>query len=130
MLLRELSLGDGDEAGQPRFRREQVVEARVGAVVGDVVTDRQQVTIAVVEEVVLQIAQLATTDRKLPELGQPRRSALRSEAEGVTQLVQPGAAIRGRGRQTHLRDQRAVNRGPERLLEARRVGQSGYLIQT
>ena len=49
-----VALGDGDEAGQPRLGREQIVErvihARRGGAVGEAIADRKQVAFAVVEE--------------------------------------------------------------------------------
>ena len=41
MLLRQLILGDQDEAGQPCLRGEQIVKRRIAAAFSDVVADRQ-----------------------------------------------------------------------------------------
>jgi hypothetical protein len=38
---RDIALGDGEQAGEPRFRSEQVVATGVEAVVGEGITDRQ-----------------------------------------------------------------------------------------
>ena len=70
MLLRELALRDGDETRQSRLGREQVVVARVEAVVAQVVADRQQPAIGVVEKVVVEVRQLAAACRELVQLGE------------------------------------------------------------
>ncbi len=54
VVLRHVALGDGDEAGEPRFRRQQIVERAVGAArtvgVGEPVADREDAPAAIVEE--------------------------------------------------------------------------------
>src|SRR3546814_19497556 len=54
-VLRQLAPGDADEAAQPRLGRQQVVVARVCALLVDVVADRQQVAAAVGAEVQLHL---------------------------------------------------------------------------
>ncbi len=53
VLLRHMPHGDGDEAGEPRFRREGVVVGRVAPPFGHVVADREQVPLAIEEKVEL-----------------------------------------------------------------------------
>ena len=54
MLLRHVPFGDGDEARQPRFRRQQIVVRAIGAPwaigVGQAVSDREHAAPAVVQE--------------------------------------------------------------------------------
>ena len=47
---RHVALGDGQQAGQARFRRQQVVIARVELLLGDSVADVEQAALAVVQE--------------------------------------------------------------------------------
>ena len=58
-LLRQLSLGDGDEHAQARFRGQQIVVARVPPPLVHVVADAQQVRCLVVQEAVLHVRELA-----------------------------------------------------------------------
>ena len=55
VVLRDVALGNGDEAGQPRFRRQQIVEGGVESSrtlgVGEAVPDREDAPPAVVQEV-------------------------------------------------------------------------------
>ena len=55
MVLRHVAFGDRDEAGEPRFRREQVVERGVEPAravgVGEAIADREDAPAPVVEEV-------------------------------------------------------------------------------
>ena len=96
VLLRELALGDGDEAGQARLGGQQVVEAGVEPVVADVVADRQQVAVAVVEELVVDVGQLGAAGGELPQLGEPLRRPL-GRLHQRRRAV--GRASRGSGRQ-------------------------------
>ena len=54
VLLGHVALGDRDEAGQPRFGREQVVERRIepraAELIGEAVADREELPLPVVEE--------------------------------------------------------------------------------
>ena len=63
-LLRQLSLRDGHEGGQPGLGRQQVVVARVASAIIHVVPDGQQVACLIEEEVVLHARQVAGVKRK------------------------------------------------------------------
>ena len=58
MLLPQLALGNGNEAGQPSFGGQEIVEAGVAAVLGDIEPNGQQSPRLVVQEVELGVAQL------------------------------------------------------------------------
>jgi hypothetical protein len=58
VLLRQLALGDGDEAGEAGLGGEQVVVAGVDPVVAHAVADRQQAALAVVEELDVEFGEL------------------------------------------------------------------------
>ena len=52
---RHVSLGDGQQAGQTRFRGQQVIKARVQLLFGHAVTDMQQMALGVVEKAELAL---------------------------------------------------------------------------
>ena len=78
-----------DEARQPRLGGEQVVEAGVEPVIGDVVADGEQVALAVVEEPEVDVRELAAAD------GQRRaRRRRRRRARGEPHRRRAAAAAR------------------------------------
>ena len=70
MRRRDVALGDGDEAGEPRLRREQIVTTRVEAVIGNAVADREELPRRVEEK-----AELHRVEHRLRELGEGRKAA-------------------------------------------------------
>src|SRR6185312_9909876 len=62
-FLRQLSLCDGDEIAQSRFRCQQVVASLVGAKLGDVVADHQLTTYLVEKEVVVHGSKVGDLQR-------------------------------------------------------------------
>ena len=63
-VLRQLTLGDGDEAAQARFGRQQIVVARIQPALIDVVADGQQIARLVEQEVVVQAREFAGLQRQ------------------------------------------------------------------
>ena len=93
-LLRQLSLGDGNEAAQARLGGQQIVIAAVGAALRHVVADGQQMTRAVVQEVVIHARQTGCLGGQRVE---PRQSFARPAAafvQMVQQRAQPGPLLR------------------------------------
>ena len=99
VVLRQLALGDRDEAREPCLGGEQIVEARVEPVIRDAEADREQVARAIVEEVVLEVRELAAAQRERAELAEPLGGELgRAGDRGVQ-----GRLARGQGGQIEAR---------------------------
>ncbi len=105
VLFWQLSLRDGNEARESGLRGEQVIEAEIPAVVGDVVADGHQVAVGVVQEVMVHLRELPAPSSKRSELFEPAGGPRRREAH----RVKPG-----------LRD--ALHGEPRRELTGERGG--------
>ena len=85
MLGRQIALGDGDKAGQSRFRGEQIVEIAVERSIVDAVTDRQQLAVGIEQE-----AELHCIEHRLGTVGEGDEPlAARVGAFGTVDLVAP-----------------------------------------
>ena len=122
-MLRHVALGDGDEAGEARFRRQQVVEGAVQTArafcVREPVADREDAAPAIVEEVE-------------PHAGRERRGALRQALErGVLRVrrldVHGRNGVHGRvgpeGDLARVRLRRCAGRGERRGRLRKLAGQ-------
>ena len=122
VLLGQLPLRDGHEARQPRLRGQQVVEARVEAVIRDVVPDCQELPAAIVEELVLEARRARCTARRG---GAALRCARGGPGRGLRQgRPQPAQPIDD-GRRGAGGVARPVEVRRPRLLETGRLGQRG-----
>ena len=97
-VLRQPSLRDREEAAEPRLRGEEVVETRVTAAVADVVADREQPTVLVVEEVEVERRQLRRLARELLDGGDFLVGEAAAGRDRVPQRQQPAAAVVGEAR--------------------------------
>src|SRR5713226_8922973 len=70
MRRRDVTLGNGDEAGEPRLRRKQIVTTRVEAVIENAVPDREELSRRVEEK-----AKLHGVEHRLRELDEGRKAA-------------------------------------------------------
>ena len=70
MRRRDVTLGNGDEACEPRLRRQQIVRTWVEAVIGDAVPDREELPRRVEEK-----AKLHRVEHRLRELDEGRKAA-------------------------------------------------------
>ena len=70
MRRRDVTLGNGDEACEPRLRRQQIVTTRVEAVIGNAVPDREELPRRVEEK-----AKLHRVEHCLRELDEGRKAA-------------------------------------------------------
>ncbi|MNS90192.1 hypothetical protein D3C72_1242310 [compost metagenome] len=68
VLLRQLALGDGDEAGQAHFGSKQIVVAGVQAPFADVVADGQQFCRRVVQEAIFDLREVARLARRVGDV--------------------------------------------------------------
>ena len=93
-LLGQLSLGDGDETAQSRFRGQQIVVAGVCPVLGDVVADGQQLARLVEEEVVVHARQIPGAQSQALDGGDALPATGTSLRDGALQIGEPGA-LRG-----------------------------------
>jgi hypothetical protein len=116
VLLRQLALRDGDEARQARLGGEQIVIAAVELVIGDPVADGHEVPLVVVEQLVVEVGELAAARRQEAQLADPRRRALGGQRH---RGPQPFVLERGH----ELLQARGLAEG-ERLVEPR-VGRRG-----
>ena len=80
VLLRHMPHGDGDEAGEPRFRRQRVVIRRVAPPFGDVVADREQMSLAIEEKV--ELGAVERTRRARRRCAPPSRAACARTSSG------------------------------------------------
>ena len=96
-FLRQLSLGNGDEGAQPRFRGQQIVKTGVAPELVDVVADREQVAGAVVEEFVIHRCQSARFQRQVFAGGDSFLRTFAAGADQPAQIDQPVPLVQGRG---------------------------------
>ncbi len=83
VLLRRVALGDGDEAREARFRRQEVVVRVVGLPRGDVVADAEDLALLVEEEAeVHPLEKLAAAPRQPAQARQQRRRGGRRVFDG------------------------------------------------
>ena len=125
MRRRDIALRNGDEAGEPRLRRQQIVTTRVETVIGDAIPDREELPRRVEEK-----AKLHGVEHRLRELGEGRKATdQRSGGCGSTREaldegvdVRKGVAAGGTlGRQARAERRECAYGG---LTALRRVGQS------
>ena len=94
VLLSEMTLGDHDEAGQPRLRGKQVVVARITTLFAGVVTDDEKVPLAVVEQSEIHVRKLAALDGDLFETLDSCRSPFGCLNQSDLEPQQPVACFR------------------------------------
>src|SRR5687768_2429284 len=124
MILRELSLRDGDEAGEARLRGEEIVEAGVEPVLADVKPDREQMSLAVVEKLVVDVGQLSATRREAVERRKTRSRALGGLQDGRAEPLKPVVAQSGRSAVQYRVDGRE-----QRQLQARSFAERRHVVQ-
>ena len=89
MLLAELSLGDENETGQARFRRQQVVATAIESVFSRVVPNGEKISRLVLQELEVHIGQFLALTGNLFQPADARRGALRGVGHRAAQLLQP-----------------------------------------
>ena len=82
---------------EPRLRGEQIVEARVAPVLADVVADRQQLAVVVVEEFVIDLGEFDAARGELSKLRKPMRRPLGRRFACASQSVEPSPVPAGAG---------------------------------
>ena len=89
VVLRQLTLRNGDEAGEPCFRRQQIVVTGVAPPVAHVVTDRQQMAPVVIEEAIVHPRHLADLNHKLLDRRNPVARILAGPGYRLSERGQP-----------------------------------------
>ena len=69
MLGGQIALGDGDEAREPRFRSQEVVEIGIETAIAVAVADREELTVGIEQE-----AELHAVEHGFREIGHRRKA--------------------------------------------------------
>ena len=110
VLLRDVALRDGDEAGQPRLGGEEVVVVSVAAVRGDIVADVEEASSLVVEEgEVHRLEERLGVPGERVEGGEDAARGVPGPRDRLLEALRPGASL---GQAGHV-----VGQGVELLLE-------------
>jgi len=89
VLLRKSALGNGDEAAKSRLGGQEVVEAGVKTMAGDVVADRAEVSRLVIQKVVVEVRHFPATRCEVLDLRESLAGAPTRFNDRVTQLREP-----------------------------------------
>ncbi len=89
MILRQLSLCDRDEAAQPRFGRQQIIKAGIAPALVDVVSDGEQISRSVVEEVVVDFAEVTGLQHEIVSFSHPFTGAVACRCDCFAKLDDP-----------------------------------------